>query len=140
MLDRADIAQQLVERFGEQALTFQPTADGIPTVWVDRDQVREVLAYLKQDAPIRYRMLFDLHGIDERTRQYRDGQPAADYTVFYHLLSLEPVAEIRIKVALFDDALSTPSVHDIWLNANWYEREVWDLISVTVDGHPNLLR
>lgn len=140
MLDKADIEQQLIERFGEQALHFQPTADGMPTIWVERDLLREILTYLKQDAPIRYRMLFDLQGIDERARQYREDQPASDYTVFYHLLSLEPVAEIRIKVALRENALSLPTIHDIWPNANWYERETWDMFGVVFDGHPNLRR
>src|SRR5690625_2540701 len=140
MLDKADIAQQLIERFGEQALHFQQTAGGIPTIWVARDLVREILAYLKHDAPIRYRMLFDLQAIDERARQHREGQPAADFTVFYHLLSLEPVAEIRIKVALQENALSMPTICDIWPNANWYERETWDMFGVVFDGHPHLTR
>src|SRR5699024_5235108 len=140
MLDTVNIQQQLIERFGEDAFTFQPTADHTPTVWVGRDQLREVLAWLKHDAPIRYRMLFDIQAIDERARQFREGQPASDFTVFYHLLSLQPVAEIRIKVALPESALSVPTVTDIWPNANWYERETWDMFGVTFDGHPNLRR
>ncbi|HLQ86651.1 MAG TPA: NADH-quinone oxidoreductase subunit C/D [Salinisphaeraceae bacterium] len=140
MLDKADIEQQLRARFDTDKLVFQSTADGIPTVWVGRDQLRDVLRFLKDDAPIRYRMLYDLHGIDERARRHREGQPDAEFTVFYHLLSLQPVVEFRIKVALFENALSVPSICDIWPNANWYEREVWDMFGVKFDGHPNLRR
>ncbi len=140
MLDSVDVTRQLVERFGERASVGQRTADGTPTLWVGADQVREILAFLKHDVATPYRMLFDLTAIDERARQYRPGQPASDFTVVYHLLSLQPVAEIRIKVALLEKSLVTPSIHDIWPNANWYEREVWDMFGVVFDGHPNLRR
>lgn len=140
MLDRVDIGHQLAERFGEAVLHPQITADGMPTFWVGRDRVLEVLKHLRQNSTPRFRMLFDLTAIDERVREHRPGQPAGDFTVVYHLLSLSPVAEIRLKVSLYDDDLSTPSATGIWPNANWYEREVWDMFGITFDGHPNLRR
>ena len=140
MLEGVDIKQQLIERFGAETFVFQDTADSMPTLWVGRDKLREVLLFLKQDAPIQYRMMFDLTAIDERARQYREGQPASDFTVVYHLLSLFPVAEVRIKVALQEGDLSVPSIHDLWSNVNWYERETWDMFGITFDGHPNLRR
>ena len=140
MLDRVNIRQQLVERFGERVLHEQTTADGMPTLWVARDRICEVLKFLRQDSTPRYRMLYDLTAIDERVREYRDNQPAGDFTVVYHLLSLFPVAEIRLKVTLFDGDLNTPTATGIWPNANWYEREVWDMFGITFDGHPNLRR
>ena len=140
MLDTVDIQRQLVDRFGESTLHPQITADGMPTFWVGRDRIRDVLTFLKQGATPRYRMLFDLTAIDERVREHRPNQPAADFTVVYHLLSLSPVAEIRIKVALSNQDLNTPTVTAIWPNANWYEREVWDMFGITFDGHPNLRR
>ena len=95
MLDRVDIKQQLFERFDERTFTEQITADGMPTLWVGRDKICDVLKFLRQDSTPAYRMLFDLTAIDERVREHRRNQPAADFTVVYHLLSLSPVAEIR---------------------------------------------
>ncbi len=43
-------------------------------------------------------MLYDLTAIDERLRQNRAGQPQADFTVVYHLMSFERNADIRVKV------------------------------------------
>ncbi|GAB3675468.1 NADH-quinone oxidoreductase subunit C/D [Salinisphaera aquimarina] len=140
MLDTVTIGHQLAERFGESAFHQQITADGMPTFWVERGMIRDVLAFLKADATPRYRMLFDITAIDERPREHRQGQPAADFTVVYHLLSLFPVAEFRLKVALFDDDLNAPTITGIWPNANWYEREVWDMFGIVFDGHPNLRR
>tara|TARA_Y100000385_G_scaffold62711_1_gene61588 strand:+ start:1377 stop:2960 length:1584 start_codon:yes stop_codon:yes gene_type:complete len=85
-------------------------------------------------------MLYDLFAIDERTRENRAGQPAADYTVVYQLLSMERNDDIRIKVALSEPDLNLPTCIGVWPNANWYEREAWDMFGVVFDGHPNLYR
>ncbi len=122
-------------RFGEDALPSQPCADHIPTRWVAAGQLLELLTYLKPHYP----MLYDLFAIDERQRDHRDGQPAADFSVVYHLLSLQPVAEFRVKVALIEPG-ELPTVSTIWPNANWYEREAWDMFGIRFGGHPNLRR
>ena len=122
-------------RFGGDALPSQPCADHIPTRWVDAGQLLELLAYLKPHYP----MLYDLFAIDERQRDHRDGQPPADFSVVYHLLSLQPVAEFRVKVALIEPG-ELPTVSTIWPNANWYEREAWDMFGIRFGGHPNLRR
>ena len=140
MLDTVDIQRQLSERFGEDAFVAQITADGIPTLWVARDQIVSVLSHLKTETTPAYRMLYDLTAIDERARQHRPGQPDSDFTVVYHLLSLKPVAEVRLKVALAESDLHAPTATTVWPNANWYEREVWDMFGITFDGHPNLRR
>jgi NADH-quinone oxidoreductase subunit C/D len=140
MNDDPAVLRELKERFPQAALSFQATRDGIPTVWVPKDDLRAVLRYLKSDAERPYRALYDLTAIDERLRVHRDGQPAGDYTVVYHLLSYERNEDARIKVALTGEQPSLPSVVDIWPNANWYEREVWDMFGIVFDGHPHLVR
>ena len=134
------IVQELQNRFGAAITAIQETSDGIPTLWIRRDQVRDVLRYLKRDIAQPYRMLYDLSAIDERVRAHRQGQPASDFTVFYHLLSFDRNADIRIKVALADDDLMLPTVTDIWPAANWYERELWDMFGIVIQGHPHLRR
>ena len=86
-------------------------------------------------------MLYDLHGVDERLRTKRQGLPSgADFTVFYHLMSIERNSDVMIKVALSESDLSLPTVTGIWPNANWYEREVWDMFGIDFEGHPHLTR
>ena len=136
----ASIIADLKASFGEAILAVQPTKDSIPTVWVARDSVRDVLRHLKNAIERPYRMLYDLTAIDERVRVNRQGQPGTDFTVVYHLLSFERNDDIRIKVPLAEASLSLPSITDIWPSANWYEREVWDMFGVMFDGHPHLSR
>jgi NADH-quinone oxidoreductase subunit C/D len=134
------VVRELADRFGDSAFALQPTADGIPTLWVGREQIRDFLRFLKKEAAPGYAMLFDLTALDERQRTRRQGLPLSDYTVVYHLLSFERNADIRLKVALSEDRLSLPSITGIWPSANWYEREVWDMFGIVFEGHPNLRR
>ncbi len=85
-------------------------------------------------------MLFDLHGMDERLRTHRDGLPAADFSVFYHLISIDRNRDIMLKVALSENDLHLPTFTKLFPNANWYERETWEMFGITFDGHPNLRR
>jgi NADH-quinone oxidoreductase subunit C/D len=125
----------LVARFGAPAFTLQPTPDNTPTLWVERSQILEVLAHLQQ----RFPMLLDLFGMDERLREHKP-EGAADFTVIYHLLNIADREEIRLKVAVTDTDCNVPSAASIWPNANWYEREAWDMYGIGFSGHPNLRR
>ncbi|MEJ2009992.1 MAG: NADH-quinone oxidoreductase subunit C/D, partial [Acidobacteriota bacterium] len=103
-------------------------------------KVHEVVQYLKNEAARPYRMLYDLTAIDDRVRKHREGMPASDFTVVYHLLSFDRNEYIRIKVPLKEDSLSLPTITDVWPAANWFEREVWDMFGIKFDGHPFLAR
>ena len=133
------VVGELKARFSADALTVQTTRTGMPVVWVPREKLKEVLTYLR-NLPRPYVMLYDLHGMDERLRTQRRGLPPADFTVFYQLMSIERNSDVMIKVALSMNDLTLPTVTDIWPNANWYEREVWDLFGIRFDGHPLLKR
>jgi NADH-quinone oxidoreductase subunit C/D len=134
-----DVIAELYRRFGNNGLVFQPTVDRLPTIWVVRDQLINVLQFLR-NAPKPFVMLYDLSAVDERMRTHRKGLPDSDFTVFYHLLSIERNSDIRIKVALHAHDLNVPTATSIWPNASWYEREVWDLFGITFTGHPHLAR
>jgi len=130
-----DAADELLDRFGADLFVAQPTPDATPTYWVSRDHLPGVLKHLKRPFP----MLLDLFGIDERLREHKP-PPATDFTVVYHLLNPERCEEFRIKVATGEGEPPIPSAAGIWPNANWYEREAWDMFGIEFSGHPNLRR
>jgi NADH-quinone oxidoreductase subunit C/D len=135
------VVAALRDRIGSGALLcHQPTFDGIPTCWVGADRLLVALRYLKQEATVRYSMLFDLTAVDERLRRKRAGLPDSEFTIVYLLLSLEINDWFRIKLALPAGRSSAPSATSLWPSANWYEREVYDLFGIGFDGHPNLRR
>ena len=130
------VLAELFKKFGAETFVVQQSADGVPTIWLKADKLHKVLRFLKG----KYSMLYDLFGIDERLRTNRQGQPDSDFTVVYHLLSLSSNTEIRLKVATPEANAEVPTISNIWANANWYEREAWDMFGIKFDGHPNLYR
>jgi len=140
MIATSDIGTQLHEEVSSAIVATQQTRDGIPTVWLARDRVGDVMRHLKTGVEQPYAMLYDLTAIDERMRKHREGEPASDFTVVYHLLSFERNAYLRLKVALSAGDLHIPTITPIWPSANWYEREMWDMFGIEVDGHPHLTR
>ena len=137
---KPDLAHELRFQFGDAILAEQPTLDGITTIWVVRDKVSRVLSHLKHDISQPFAMLYDLTGIDERVRSRRNYQPPSDFTVVYHLISFQRNQDIRIKVPLSEADPKLPSITALWPNANWYEREAWDMFGIEFEGHPNLRR
>ncbi len=135
LANSGNTVDDLFARFGADLFTVQNTADQTPTLWVTREHSLAVLAHLRS----RFPLLLDLFGIDERVRSHKP-KAAADYTVVYHLLNPSPVEEVRLKVALTETDAITPSAVGIWPNANWYERETWDMFGIEFSGHPNLRR
>ncbi|GGY70918.1 NADH-quinone oxidoreductase subunit C/D [Cellvibrio zantedeschiae] len=134
-----EVVRELHTQFGADAFVFQTTLDNVPTLWVPRDKLIDVLTFLRK-VPRPFVMLYDLSATDERLRQNRLGMPVEDFTVFYHLVSIDRNSDVRIKVALKLDDLKLPTATGIWPNANWYEREAWDLFGVVFEGHPHLSR
>ncbi len=127
-------------RFPDLQTVTQPTQDAIPTWWVPAARVLELLRHLKTEIDRPYSMLYDLTAVDESMRAHREGQPEAQLTLVYHLLSFERNADLRLKVALGNDDPVAPSATGIWPNADWYESEVWDMFGIRFDGHPGLRR
>ena len=70
---------------------------------------------------------------------------AVDYVeyfeIVYHLLSLRRNQSAVIKTRCYSRTEpSVPSVVDVWKGAELQEREVWDLMGVHFEGHPNMKR
>ncbi|MGP1939279.1 MAG: NADH-quinone oxidoreductase subunit C/D [Arsenophonus sp. ET-DL9-MAG3] len=129
----------LRSKFTLNNFTIQATRTGMLIIWIKREQLISVIRFLKKQSKP-YIMLFDLHGVDERQRIYRQSLPKADFSVFYHLISIERNRDIMLKVGLNEKDLNIPSIVCLFPNANWYEREVWDMFGIIFTGHPNLRR
>jgi NADH dehydrogenase I D subunit len=132
-----DLARDLGAQFGDAVEPLAPTSDML-TLQVAENRFKEVLRYLKTEATPKYQRLDDMTAIDESAR--RQPQNFPDYTMVYHLLSFDSASRLRLKVPLQGQDPVTRSITDIWPSANWYEREVFDLMGIRFEGHPNLSR
>ncbi len=131
------LSQTLKEKFGETVRFSGHTSDML-TVIVDQDNVKPVLNFLKKESIPKFQRMEDLTAIDESARRRRESYP--DYTLVYSLLAFDPPARVRVKVPLQGNNPSVQSIVNIWPCANWYEREVFDMMGIRFDGHPNLRR
>ena len=130
------------------------------TLIVTKESIVEVAQRLKQD--FGFEMLLDIAGVDysaygqdewntdqATTTGFSRGVDAAShfkapdgqrFAVVYHLLSIQHNARLRLKVFLSDETPRISSIVSVWPNANWYEREAFDLMGIYFDGHPDLRR
>jgi NADH dehydrogenase I D subunit len=131
------LVRELADRFGDAVRSVEPVSD-MATFAVAPHAVKEVLAYLKDQAEPRFRRLEDLTAIDETAR--RTERPGNDFTLVYSLLAFDGPARVRLKVPLAGSRPSAASVTGLWPSAAWYEREVYDMFGVAFQGHPDLRR
>jgi NADH-quinone oxidoreductase subunit C len=130
-MSRAPDLTGLKARFGG-AVERTAVSCGDTIVWIQKDKVHEALAYLKGDQGYDY--LVDITAVE-----YRD--PELPLEIVWNLRSLRTAIDLRIKVGLdATKALEVPTVTDLWLGADWLEREVYDMFGVTFRGHPDLRR
>jgi len=107
------------------------------TVLVPREQLRNVLIVLRDEAAARFDQLLDVVGIDYLS--YPDWR-GPRFAVSYPLKSTVYRHRITVKVQVDEDDASVPSVHDLFRSADWAERETWDQYGIVFAGHPNLKR
>jgi NADH-quinone oxidoreductase subunit C len=63
------------------------------------------------------------------------------FAIVSHLLSLAHNRRLRLRVfAADDDFPVVDSLTGVWPNANWYERETFDLFGIMFTGHEDLRR
>jgi NADH-quinone oxidoreductase subunit C len=90
------------------------------------------LQILKKHISLQFNLLTCISGVDLLVKEYR-------FLVVYELLSLVFNTRLRVKIFL-DEHTSAPSTINIFVNANWWEREIWDLFGIFFENHSDLRR
>ncbi len=106
---------------------------GDDTAIVKRENVFSILKFLRDDPGLAFNFMMDITAVD-----YPEKDPR--FEVVYHLYSLSKNRRLRIKapVPLKDPVIA--SCVSLWIGANWFERECFDLYGIRFDGHPDLRR
>jgi len=124
----ASLQKQFPGKVG-QAKEFR----GDQTVEVDREIIRPAAAYLKE---IGFNLLLDITSVDHFGDEPR-------YEVVYEFAALggpNNQAHLRIKVKVSEDENAVDSLVPVYQGANWHEREVFDMMGIKFNGHPDLRR
>ena len=100
-------------------------------LYVTPDSVARVAEFLQQDDELDFQFLNSISAIDY----------IGHFELVYHLTSFRKEHQAVIKARLNGrDQLSAPSVYHLWRGADFQEREVWDLMGIRFEGHPNMKR
>ena len=130
-MEETKILDLLKEKFpGEVKGVLTSLGDEVAVI--DKKALLPIVTYLK-NKPCEYTMLLDLSCVDYIGENLR-------FEMVYHLFSLPRNKRLRIKARLAEDDLRIPSLTGLWKNANWLEREVFDMFGVNFEGHPDLRR
>lgn len=113
-------------------LLFQNYRDFEFSIFLLPRQLFFVFKFLKLNIGYQYKLLTCISGVDLMSVNYR-------FMISYELLSLTFNSRLRIKTFLGEYTL-IPSIVPIFINANWWEREVWDLFGIFFKNHPDLRR
>ena len=129
--DLQELQEHIVATLGDNVISSQ-IAYGELTVVVPCTQIQGTLKFLKEDAMCRFTQLIELAGVDYPERRKR-------FDVAYHLLSMENNTRIRVKIPVAEGD-TAPSVIPVFPNADWYEREAFDMYGIVFEGHPDMRR
>ena len=115
-----------------QGLPGTKTAFGELTITVAASDIIATLTALRDAPALRFEQLIDLTGVDYPERERR-------FDVVYHLLtSRRTCGDPRQGFDRRGDPV--PSVIPVFPNANWYEREAYDMFGILFADHPDLRR
>ena len=103
------------------------------SVQVSAEGLSEVAKFLHDDPALAFDHITDICSAD-----YPDDLER--FEVIYHFLSLPTGTRIRVKARVPEENPSIASVSHIWKGANFLEREVFDLMGIRFEGHPDLRR
>lgn len=98
---------------------------------------KDLIRFLRDEPGLSFAMFIDITAVDYL--RYPTEQPGR-YAVIYTLLSPSLGVRVQVKAFVPDSDPRLPSVADLYLGANWTEREVWDLYGIEFTGHPDLKR
>lgn len=133
-LENTDIQDKLTQNFGESVFHFQQQKD-IFTFEIDADKNKAIILFLKNDPSLQFHFLTDLCGI-----HYPDNEVNKQFAIVYHLHNWYENKRIKIKTYINGEKPEIKTISNIFLSANWMERETFDFYGVDFIGHPQLKR
>jgi NADH-quinone oxidoreductase subunit C len=103
-----------------------------PWVEVEPASLLEVMSVLKEEEGLAFDALMCLSGVDHGAE--------GELGVTWHLYSTARRHRFTVKVRLPRERPVVASVASLWRTADWHEREAYDLLGITFEGHPDLTR
>ena len=131
-----EIKNIIQEKFGVETILKVEVSLSQTTITLPKEKLVEVCVELHSNAKTYFDYLSCITGVD-------NGLEKATMEVIYHLYSIPFNHHCILKVIEPRSAQvlpTVPSVIGIWKSADWHEREIFDLLGINFEGHPDLRR
>ena len=126
----ADLLASLGKMLGDK-LQHKIEFRGETTFVILPADLREVAKFCRNDLRLDY--LIDITSIDNFGEEPR-------FEIVYELYSIAFGIHLRLKLRISEDVGAVDTISDIWPTANWHEREIYDMMGIKFNGHPDLRR
>jgi len=126
-----DLKDHIESQLGDAVNSVEFANDEL-TVNARRAEIVKVISFMRDDPICKFSSLIDICGVDYPSRERR-------FDVVYHMLSMAHNTRIRIKVTTAE-TVPVHSITSLFPNADWYEREAFDMYGILFDEHPDLRR
>ncbi len=127
-----DLIKALDERFGHAVQLEEPFRSETILV-VERDQLVPVCTFLRDDPNFSFNFLAVLTAVDHWPKEPR-------FMVVYQLYSVANNVFLGLRVRLTGEDPRISTIEAIYPNANWHEREIYDMFGIFFEGHSDLRR
>lgn len=125
-----ELLASLGKLFGDKILA-KTEFRGETTFLIGREHLREVAKFSRDELSFDY--LLDITSVDNF-----GGEPR--FAVVYELYSMTMAIHLRLKLLVSEDDPTVDTVSDIWPTADWHEREIYDMMGLRFNNHPDLRR
>jgi NADH-quinone oxidoreductase subunit C len=125
--ERPSPEERIREQFPDAVEEAVTTVD-FPTLTIRRDRILPVCEFVKNT--LGYHFPACASGVDRKEH----------LEVVYHVYSLDQRCYLGLKVKLPCEAARMETVTTVWRGMDWHEREIFDLLGIRFDGHPDLRR
>jgi NADH-quinone oxidoreductase subunit C len=110
------------------------------TVTIGPDELLAAAEALRSNSALEFVHLSSITGVDYSRFDFPESWGDIRFGVVYNLFSYEKSANFALRVVVSEEEPVVPSLFHIWHGADWQEREVYDLLGVSFEGHPDLRR
>jgi NADH-quinone oxidoreductase subunit C len=126
-----ELAKQIKSKFGD--IISEPAEfRGEITIRVsDAESMPAICAFAKGELGFDY--LVDITSVDNYGEEPR-------FTLVYHLYGYGHLCSLRLKTSVAEEKGEAPTVTGVWRTADWHEREIYDMMGIRFQGHPDLRR
>jgi len=124
-------ASRLKDQFGDLVSGPMEFRGEVTLTIADAERIAEVCGFAKSS--LGFDSLIDISSVDNLGEEPR-------FEVVYELYSMTLAIHLRIKLAVSEEVCAVDTVSDIWPTADWHEREIYDMMGIRFNNHPDLRR